>query len=132
MQQDEMDGGGDNEEAKRSDSIKPAPLNRGVAASLNLGVSQILKQHQECRYIFRLDSDDICMPERIQVQLDYMEINQDLDVCGSSIEIFNDANPEKQYRMQIYANIPNLLEYLGLLSCPLAHPTVVFRVRGLK
>jgi len=43
----------------------PGNANKGVAASLNLGMHHILKTMDKCKYIFRFDSDDICLPERI-------------------------------------------------------------------
>jgi len=70
----------------------------GVAASLNLGIRHILQSGVNCKYIFRFDSDDICFPERIQKQIDFMEINQEIDISGTSLEIFNDANPDQQYK----------------------------------
>ena len=43
----------------------PGNANKGVAASLNFGINHILKTLDKCKYIFRFDSDDICLPERI-------------------------------------------------------------------
>ena len=60
-----------------------------------------------------------------------MDLNQNIDICGTSLEIFNDSNPVKQYKMQIYANEPEILGYLALLSCPFAHPSIAFRTSSL-
>lgn len=54
-----------------------------------------------------------------------MEENPDIDFCGTSIEVFNDQNPN-QYKMSI-CQTGEFLKYQSLLKCPFAHPTVVFR-----
>lgn len=51
--------------------------------SLNLGL-----ERSSGKYIARMDSDDIMMPDRLQKQYDYMENNPDIDVCGSWLKVF--------------------------------------------
>jgi hypothetical protein len=59
--------------------------NCGVCDTLDRGV-------KECTYplIFRMDSDDIMFPDRIQLQIDYMNNNPDCVICGTGITIFRD------------------------------------------
>lgn len=52
--------------------------NLGVAKTLNKG----LKLAQG-KYIARMDSDDISLPERLYKQFKFMEVYNDIDVCGS-------------------------------------------------
>lgn len=43
--------------------------------------------------IFRFDSDDIMMPDRIKTQIEFMKNNRDCVICGSNIEIFKNDDP---------------------------------------
>lgn len=52
--------------------------NLGLTKSLNKGLDLC-----EGKYIVRMDADDVSLPNRIQSQVDYMEKNQDIGVCGS-------------------------------------------------
>lgn len=49
----------------------------GLADSLNLGIKEA-----RGKYIARLDADDLCAPDRLQLQIDFMEKNPDYGVCG--------------------------------------------------
>lgn len=46
-------------------------------------------------YIALLDSDDIALPNRLQVQVDFLEKNQSVDIVGSSAIIFGKYKIEK-------------------------------------
>jgi len=52
--------------------------NLGLTKSLNLGL-------RECfgKYVARWDGDDVCDPERLQKQYEFMEANPELALCGS-------------------------------------------------
>ena len=93
--------------------------NRGLISSLNEG---IVKARGE--YIVRMDADDISLPFRIEKQLQVMEHEKDIVVCGSWINIFGENINEKvaryfEYDKQIKANL--------LVSCCFAHPSVMIR-----
>lgn len=84
--------------------------NRGPAVSRNRGLA-IAKG----KYIAIMDSDDISMPNRFQVELDYMESHPDVIVCGSWFEKFGVENKVRKpiiddfemYRCQLlFSNTP--------------------------
>ncbi|MBQ6021143.1 MAG: glycosyltransferase [Clostridia bacterium] len=98
--------------------------NLGLPASLNRGIEQ-------CRgkYIARMDTDDICYPDRLEKQVEYMERNPEVMFAGAWADIFEEnenkivktwkpSMPSKEeYRIRLlFANDPLLI-----------HPTVVFR-----
>lgn len=63
----------------------------GVAYAQNEGVKICSNE-----LIFRMDSDDIMMPDRIAKQIDFMRKNKDCVVCGGNIFMFtSDNNNEK-------------------------------------
>ena len=48
-------------------------------------------------YIARMDSDDICRLNRIEKQVEFMEKNKDIQLCGSKIKAFGD-NYQKYFK----------------------------------
>ena len=57
---------------------------RGVSAAFNTGLA--LAQGD---YIARMDADDLALPMRLEVQLDYLEAHPELAICGGCVEIFS-------------------------------------------
>lgn len=60
--------------------------NLGLTKSINRAV-RIAKGE----FLARMDADDVCMPERFQKQIDYMNKNPSLIVCGTWAELFGDG-----------------------------------------
>jgi len=93
--------------------------NKGLPYSLNEG---IIKAKGD--YIVRMDSDDICLLDRFDVQLKYMKKNN-LDVCGSYIKVFNEQSNKSIIRQMPITHID--IKVNLLFSSSLAHPTVMFK-----
>jgi glycosyltransferase involved in cell wall biosynthesis len=58
----------------------------------NLGVAKALKKGVELcsnELIFRMDSDDIMLPDRIMKQLEFMKTHSDCVVCGTNMQMFS-------------------------------------------
>ena len=55
--------------------------NMGVCKTLNYGLTLCTNE-----IIFRMDSDDIMLPERIQKQIEFMKNNPNVSCCGSNIQ----------------------------------------------
>lgn len=58
--------------------------NGGLASARNTGC-----RAAQGKYIALMDADDICMPERIAVQVAYMEQNPDIVMCSSDFVAFD-------------------------------------------
>jgi glycosyltransferase involved in cell wall biosynthesis len=93
--------------------------NAGHSVSLNRGL-----QIARGEFIARMDSDDISLPERFTMQIEFLRSNPDYVIVGTSAEIIDvDGN-------HIYNNImPPEWEKIksSAPSIPLAHPSVMFR-----
>ena len=85
--------------------------------SLNRGIKE-----SKGRYIARMDSDDIMMPNRLQVQYDYMEAHPEVDVCGSWIKLIGTGTGKVESPIEHKEIITTML-----LHNPIAHPTVMLR-----
>ena len=71
-------------------NIKEVPLeeNKGLGIALSIGVPECSNE-----LIARMDTDDIAVPNRFELQLDEFEKNPDLDICGGQIiEFETDEN----------------------------------------
>jgi len=67
--------------------VQTNPNNLHIAASANIGLS-----YCKGKYIARMDSDDISLPERIEKQFQYLEKHPECIVCGSYVEFFGSKN----------------------------------------
>lgn len=101
----------------RLELIELGPV--GLTKSLNYGIRYL--QVQKYNKIFRMDADDIAMPDRISKQLKYAELkNADLYFMGAKY-----FNGKKVFQ------VPNFLikEYL-LVKNNLIHPTVMINIHN--
>ena len=57
--------------------------NVGLANVLNIGM-----QMARGKYVARMDSDDISAPNRLEVQVDYLEKHSDIDLCSCGMKLF--------------------------------------------
>lgn len=98
-------------------------FNLGVPGSSNRGLSVA-----EGEYIVRMDADDICHPERLKVQVDYMDKHTEIGLCGSFYETFGS-------REGITDNLAvnsDELKCRLLFSACLMHPTIIIRHSMLR
>lgn len=73
-------------------------------------------------FIARMDGDDIAHPNRFQVQLDFMEANPQIGVCGSGFKMFEGADV-----VNINPETPEAIKTMLFFVNCIAHPTVMFR-----
>lgn len=99
----------------------PLPNNGGLGPALHAGL-------RRCRgeLVARMDSDDICVPDRFEKQLTFLEHNPDADVVGGAIAEFH-ADCD---RVESIRRMPSNGELLGRVARwrnPMNHMTVMFR-----
>ena len=46
---------------------------------------ELAKDIEGVKYIARMDSDDISLPYRIEDQVNFMELNADIDILGANV-----------------------------------------------
>ena len=102
------------------------PVNGGLGKALNEGL-------KHCSYdlVARMDTDDICFPDRFEKQIRYMLDNPDIDISSAWIEEFEEEVnniksvkkvPETHKEVSVYIKSRN----------PLNHPAVIFRKSAIE
>lgn len=99
--------------------------NLGQTGALNVGIHA-----SQAPFIARMDADDICLPERLQRQYDYMEKNPHVGVLGSRAININENGKHIGYY-----NVPTHPSWIRSCLCAsgdltrwcLIHPSVMIR-----
>jgi len=94
--------------------------NKGRTESLNTGIGLA-----EGKYIVRMDADDVSLPHRFQVQLDFMEQHPEVCLLSSSYDRINRAG-----RILDRVSFPlrdDEIRSMMLHNNPLCHPAVMMR-----
>jgi glycosyltransferase involved in cell wall biosynthesis len=91
---------------------------KGLVNALNIGLDQAKGD-----FIARMDSDDISLPERFQKQIDFLEKNPNVGICGSWTEEFGEV-PSRVFK---YPCEPEIVKSKLFFFCALAHPSVMMR-----
>jgi len=98
----------------------------GLINTLNFGLAQVRTE-----FVARMDADDISMPDRLHIQLTYLDTHLNSVAAGSRV-IAIDENGSHLYRSRkrvwrdsTYRNFPPN----GIALC---HPTVTFRTAGVR
>jgi GT2 family glycosyltransferase len=97
--------------------------NIGLAASLNTLIETGLQEGYE--YFFRMDADDIALPDRFEKQRAYLNEHPDVDVVGGAIEEFGEGI---DYRKIVrYPLEHEDMRAFFAKRVPLAHVSAVYR-----
>jgi glycosyltransferase involved in cell wall biosynthesis len=81
-------------------------------------------------YIARMDADDISLPERIEKQVEWLELHSDYAICGTNAWHINRLG-----RKTGTSKLPTTNEEIAIAkyySCPFYHPSVMIRKDILK
>ena len=95
----------------------------GISEALNRGLTAC-----NTPYTARLDADDICRPDRLEVQWKRLESEPDLVACGMQIQAIDTDGKEVQGRIHTYPTSRDATLLVGaLFNTPIAHPVLMFR-----
>ena len=95
--------------------------NGGLGNALRLGV-----ENAKYDIIARMDSDDICLPDRFEKQLAYLETNPQCDIVGGQMTEFIDTPDNIVGRREVPLTNEEIYEFMKS-RCALNHVTVMFR-----
>ena len=107
------------------------PRIRTVDNGENIGLVNTLNKGLELasgEYIARMDCDDICIKNRLSVQVKLMDGNKELGASGSFYRLLRNNK-------KAIADFPLTNEEIKcfmVFNCPLAHPSVIIRTSLIK
>lgn len=101
------------------------PVNKGLGAALNIAVSKA-----KYDYLARMDSDDISLPNRFELQMNEFRIDNTLSLVGGMITEFVDT-PDNIVSKRILPCSDKDIKQLMKSRCSLNHMTVIMKKEDL-
>jgi len=99
---------------------------QGIVAALNLGISAATG-----RYIARMDADDICHPERLRLQAEYLDVHAAVGLVASRVQFAGDRQAQRGLALFVdWSNdvlMPGDFARSRFVETPVIHPSVMFR-----
>ena len=105
-----------NEYSDNRISVLQKEINTGYTDSLNMAIACA-----KGKFIARMDADDIAMPDRFTKQLEALELNPALLVCGTAYKMMG-----KDVVISLPADKEEA-KIIALMNVPVGHPTVMMR-----
>ena len=99
--------------------------NKGLGNALRLGV-----ENAKYDIIARMDSDDICSPDRFKKQLAYLETHPKCDIVGGQITEFIDSPENIVGKREVPCSNEEIYKFMRS-RCALNHPTVMFKKKAV-
>lgn len=96
-------------------------LNRGLGFALNRCLEKATGP-----IIARMDADDISFPQRLEIELDYLNKHSECDVVGTAITMFDGTG---DYYTRDSITNPQKEDFLA--GSPIVHPTVMMKRSAL-
>jgi len=95
--------------------------NKGVAAALNTGLI-----YASAPYIARFDADDICYPNRLKIQYEFITAHPEYSIIGSSVHCI-DVNNNFVFTQHPAGHLHEELQDLAYYRCPFIHSSVLYK-----
>lgn len=102
-------------------NIIALPNNIGLGMALNEGL-----KHCSHDWVFRMDTDDICLPDRFEKQVEYIQKNPDVVLFSGQIIEFNETI-EDATKLKVVPTDYEEIKKFALKRCPFNHMTVAYR-----
>lgn len=102
--------------------------NKGLIYTLNKGI-----ELSKGKYIARIDADDICLPERLQKQVNWLEENTQIAIVATQILLIDEQDEATgNWLLDMQNTTANQIKKAMLWQNCIAHPTVLFRSEIIK
>lgn len=98
---------------------------KGIAAAANIGLSVVTAP-----LVARLDADDVALPERLQVQHDFLQTHPDVLAVGSDVYLI-DENNKRLRRRRAPVGWQKIQNILKTRNC-MCHPSATIRTSALQ
>lgn len=96
------------------------PENKGLSYALNEGL-----KYCSFELVARMDSDDICFPDRFEKQVSYLNSHPEVDIVGAYATKIDEHGNFLNELVKVPISHENIIRLIW--TCPMNHPTVMFR-----
>ena len=105
------------------DTLRVIPLKEklGMGGALNEGLKAAKNE-----VVARMDTDDICKPQRFERQIEFMESHPEVDLCSSWIDEFEGTTDNIISQRKLPEKHRDIVEF-AKRKCPANHPATVYR-----
>jgi len=104
------------------------PGNKGLIYTLNRAI-----ELAQGKYIARMDGDDICLPQRLEKQNEYLNIHIDITMVATTISFIDDNGNDKGiWPLDRKMISPQLIRNKMPFENCIAHPSIMIRSDVLK
>lgn len=101
--------------------VRPLEQNVGLGKALNEGL-----RHCSYEWIFRMDTDDICKPDRFEKQVKFIESHPDVVLFGGQILEFDQTPSDAAVLKSVPTEHQDIVTF-ALKRCPFNHMTVAYK-----
>jgi len=101
--------------------VIPLSKNIGLGKALNIGL-----EHCSNEWVFRMDTDDICKPNRFAKQIQFIQSNPSVVVLGGQVLEF-DQNPDDSAVIKTVPTTHVDIKKFAQNRCPFNHMTVAYK-----
>jgi glycosyltransferase involved in cell wall biosynthesis len=101
--------------------------NSGIAITLNRGLDELIPHYE---FIARMDADDWAYPRRFEKQLDFLDKNQEIVLCGTQGYWLKDINQNPTTGWE-YPTDSEYIKYYLLFAATFGHSSVIFRGQSI-
>jgi glycosyltransferase involved in cell wall biosynthesis len=99
--------------------------NRGLIYTLNRGI-----EHAKGEFIARMDADDIALPERLALQIRFLDENPNVALVGGQTELIDSYS--KSFKLcQLPQTHDEIITKIFTANC-FVHPSVLFRANVIR
>ena len=102
-------------------TLVPLETNGGLGNALNEGL-----RHCRNEYIARMDSDDVCMPDRMEKQMHYLAEHPEVDILSAAVDEFDGSIENVTSRRVVPLDNESIWRF-AKTRCPFNHNCVVYK-----
>lgn len=101
--------------------------NVGLSSCMNYVIDVVSEKMPSVEFFFRMDSDDISMPNRLSRQISFLQENPEVSILGTSLVEVNEKGKKVGQRLLPQAHV-QIMQVLPR-RCAINHPTVAIRMK---